>query len=144
MDKIIDFIKDIGTSTLISILTKLLNVVDKALTCLDNKEIRKENKEIDKSNKELKDICDKGTLEDLVNLTKKSLMILIIPSILISGCKSDQIDVLTTKSWEGHYYTVEDFKTKTSDIKLDKKESIWVLSNQSLYYILKQQKKDIK
>ena len=65
-------------------------------------------------------------------------MILIIPSVLISGCKSDQIDVLTTKSWEGHYYTVEDFKTKTNDIKLDKKESIWVLSNQSLYYILKQ------
>lgn len=144
MDKIIDFIKDIGTSTLISILIKLLNVVDKVLICLENKQIRKENKEIDKSNKELKDICDKGTLEDLVNLTKKSLMILIIPSILISGCKSDQIDVLTTKSWEGHYQTVEDFKTNTTDIKLDKKESIWVLSNQSLYYILKQQKKDIK
>ena len=144
MDKIIDFIKDIATSTLISILTKLLIVVDKALTCLENKEIRKENKEIDKSNNELNDICDKGTLEDLVNFTKKSFMILIIPSILISGCKSDQIDVLTTKSWEGHYYTVEDFKTKTTDIKLDKKESIWVLSNQSLYYILKQQKKDTK
>ena len=144
MDKIIDFIKDIGTSTLISILTKLLIVIDKALTCLENKDIRKENKEIDKSNKELKDICDKGSLEDLVNLTKKLLMILIIPSILISGCKSDQIDVLTTKSWEGHYYTVEDFKTKTNDIKLDKKESIWVLSNQSLYYILKHQKKDTK
>ena len=103
MDKIIDFIKDIGTSTLISILTKLLIVIDKALTCLENKDIRKENKEIDKSNKELNDICDKGTLEDLVNLTRKSLMILIIPSILISGCKSDQIDILTTKSWEGHY-----------------------------------------
>ena len=96
MDKIIDFIKDIGTSTLISILTKLLNVVDKVFIHLENKDIKKENKE-------LKNICDKGTLEDLVNLTKKSLMILIIPSILISGCKSDQIDVLTTKSWEGHY-----------------------------------------
>ena len=131
MDKIIDFIKDIGTSTLISILTKLLNVVDKVFIHLENKDIKKENKE-------LKDICDKCTLEDLVNLTKKSLMILIIPSIMVSGCKSDQIDVLTTKSWEGHYYTVEDFKTKTNDIKLDKKESIWVLSNQSLYYILKQ------
>lgn len=144
MDKIIDFIKDIGTSTLISILTKLLNVVDKVFIHLENKDIKKENKEIDKSNKELKDICDKGTLEDLVNLTKKSLMILIIPSIIVSGCKSDQIDVLTTKSWEGHYYTVEEFKNKTTDIKLDKKESIWVLSNQSLYYILKQQKKDTK
>ena len=103
MDKIIDFIKDIGTSTLISILTKLLNVVDKVFIHLENKDIKKENKEIDKSNKELKDICDKGTLEDLVNFTKKSFMILIIPSILISGCKSDHIDVLTTKSWEGHY-----------------------------------------
>ena len=103
MSKIFDFVKSIGTSTLISILTKLLNVVDKVVICLENKEIRKENKEIDKSNNELNDICDKGTLEDLVNFTKKSFMILIIPSILISGCKSDQIDVLTTKSWEGHY-----------------------------------------
>lgn len=144
MNKIIDFIKKIGTSTIISILKKLLNVVDKVFTYLENKDIKKENKEIDKSNKELKDICDKGTLEDLVNFTKKSLLMIIIPSILILGCKTNQIDVLTTKSWEGHYFTVEDFKNKTTDIKLDKKESIWVLSNQSLYYILKQQKKDTK
>lgn len=144
MNKIIDFIKKIGTSTIISILKKFLNVVDKIFTYLQNKDIKKENKEIDKSNNELKDICDKGTLEDLINFTKKSLLIIIIPSILISGCKTNQIDVLTTKSWEGHYFTVEDFKNKTTDIKLDKKESIWVLSNQSLYYILKQQKKDIK
>lgn len=48
-------------------------------------------------------MCDKGTLDDLVNFTKKTLLILIIPSIMISGCKSYQIDVLTTKSWEGHY-----------------------------------------
>lgn len=103
MNKIIDFIKKIGTSTIISILKKFLNVVDKVFTYLENKDIKKENKEIDKSNKELKDICDKGTLEDLVNFTKKSLLMIIIPSILISGCKSDKIDVLTTKSWEGHY-----------------------------------------
>ena len=32
-----NFMKDICTSTLISILTKLLIVVDKALTCLENK-----------------------------------------------------------------------------------------------------------
>ena len=44
MDKIIDFIKDIGTSTLISILTKLLNVVDKVFIHLENKDIKKENK----------------------------------------------------------------------------------------------------
>ena len=144
MNKIIDFIKKIGISTLISIIGNILSVVDRMFLFINKIENKKENKEIDKSNKELKDICDKGTLEDLVNFTKKSFMILIIPSILISGCKSDQIDVLTTKSWEGHYYTVEDFKTKTTDIKLDKKESIWVLSNQSLYYILKQQKKDTK
>ena len=103
MDKIIDFIKKISISTLISIIGNILSVVDRMILFINKIKIRKENKEIDKSNKELKDICDKGTLEDLVNLTKKSLMILIIPSILISGCKSDQINVLTTKSWEGHY-----------------------------------------
>lgn len=144
MDKIIDFIKKIGISTLISIIKNVLSVVDRVVLFINKREIKKENKGIDKSNKELKDICDRGTLDDLINFTKKSLLILIIPSLIISGCKSDQIDVLTTKSWEGHYQTVEDFRNKTNDIKLDKKESIWVLSNQSLYYILKQQKKDIK
>ena len=144
MDKIIDFIKKIGISTLISIIENVLSVVDRVVLFINKREIKKENKEIDKSNKELKDICDRGTLDDLINFTKKSLLILIIPSLMISGCKSDQINVLTTKSWEGHYQTVEDFRNKTNDIKLDKKESIWVLSNQSLYYILKQQKKHIK
>ena len=144
MDKIIDFIKKIGISTLISIIENVLSAVDRVFLFINKREIKKENNEIDKSNKELKDICDRGTIDDLINFTKKSLLILIIPSLMISGCKSDQINVLTTKSWEGHYQTVEDFRNKTNDIKLDKKESIWVLSNQSLYYILKQQKKDIK
>ena len=144
MDKIIDFIKKIGISTLISIIENVLSAVDRVFLFINKREIKKENNEIDKSNKELKDICDRGTIDDLINFTKKSLLILIIPSLMISGCKSDQINVLTTKSWEGHYQTVEDFRNKTNDIKLDKKESIWVLSNQSLYYILKQQKKDTK
>ncbi len=137
MNKILAFLKQIGISTLISIIENVLSAVDRVFLFINKREIKKENKEIDKSNKELKDICDRGTLDDLINFTKKSLLILIIPSLIISGCKSDQINVLTTKSWEGHYQTVEDFKKNTQDIKLDKKESIWVLSNHSLYYLLK-------
>ena len=113
MDKIIDFIKKIGISTLISIIENVLSAVDRVFLFINKREIKKENNEIDKSNKELKDICDRGTIDDLINFTKKSLLILIIPSLMISGCKSDQIDVLTTKSWEGHYQSVQEFKEKT-------------------------------
>ena len=144
MKQIFDFLKQIGIQKVISILVNILSVVDKAFSCVEKIETRKENKEIDKKNSELEDICDKGTLDDLINFTKKMILILIIPITMLSGCKTNQIDVLTTKSWEGHYQSVQEFKEKTQDIKLDKKESIWVLSNQTLYSLLKQQKKDVK
>ena len=71
MNKILDFLKQIGISTLISIIGNILSVADKAFSYINNRKINKENKEIDKSNKELKDICDRGTLDDLINFTKK-------------------------------------------------------------------------
>lgn len=61
------------------------------------------------------------------------LILSIIPFIV--GCNSVQIK--TAKQWEGHYLTVETFKEKTMNITLKENESIWVISNDTMDYILR-------
>ena len=60
-------------------------------------------------------------------------------AILLIGCVTEP-KVESTKPWENHYFTVEDFKQKTSSIQLDKDESIWVLSNHTLNRLLRSAK----
>lgn len=59
---------------------------------------------------------------------------------LANGCINNKIEITSTKSWEGHYYTVDEFQTKTDGIQLDKDETIWVLSNTTLSRVLKNMK----
>jgi hypothetical protein len=54
---------------------------------------------------------------------------------LLSGCVS--VTLNSTKSWEGHFKNVEEFKAATENITLDKNETIWVLSNRTLKRVLK-------
>lgn len=61
----------------------------------------------------------------------------ILVSIVLCGCMTPDPKVESTKPWEGHYYSVDEFKGKTSDIELDNNESIWVLSNHTLNRLLK-------
>jgi hypothetical protein len=63
-------------------------------------------------------------------------LLLIIPLSVLCGC-INTITVEPSKSWEGHYYTIEEFTEKTKNIKLDKDESIWILSNTTLSRLLK-------
>lgn len=65
----------------------------------------------------------------------KFLMILSLCAIY--GCMNASINVHTTKSYEGHYMTTNDFYNATKNISLDKDESIWVLSNSTLKQLLK-------
>jgi hypothetical protein len=59
--------------------------------------------------------------------------------ILISlcGCISYEPKVETIKTWENHYFTTNDFYKATENIKLEKGESIWVLSNSTLSRLLR-------
>ena len=59
-----------------------------------------------------------------------------IAAILLAGCISTP-QVESTKAWENHYYTVEQFNAGTKDIQLENGESIWVLSNATLIRLLK-------
>jgi hypothetical protein len=54
---------------------------------------------------------------------------------LFSGCQN--LNIKTAKQWEGHYLTVDEFKSKTNEIILEENESIWVISNDTLDYILR-------
>ena len=59
-----------------------------------------------------------------------------LASAMLVGCVTP-INVESTKQWEGHYKTVEEFHEKTNGIVLDKDESIWILSNHTLNRLLK-------
>ena len=48
-------------------------------------------------------------------------------------------EVYPTKSWEGHFKTVEDFRKNTERMELKRGESVWVLSNRTLERVLKDQ-----
>lgn len=56
--------------------------------------------------------------------------------MLLSGCYTS-LNVSTTRQWEGHYFSTNDFYKATSNIQLDKEESIWVLSDRTLNNVLK-------
>ena len=139
MNRIIDFFKNIISNSIVGILASLCSSVDSVFKYLlkrqEIKEKQKKQKEIDKNNKDLKDVCDNGTLSELLKIFS------IIMSLgLIIGCQS--IEIKTTNNWEGHYFTVQEFNERTKDIKLNKKESIWVLSNDTLYKLLKQKQEN--
>lgn len=51
--------------------------------------------------------------------------------LLFVGCIS-QPKIEATQTWENHYFTVEEFKSGTENMKLEKGESVWVLSNKTL------------
>ena len=139
MNRIIDFFKNIISNSIVGILASLCSSVDSVFKYLlkrqEIKEKQKKQKEIDENNKDLKDVCDNGTLSELLKIFS------IIMSLgLIIGCQS--IEIKTTNNWEGHYFTVQEFNERTKDIKLNKKESIWVLSNDTLYKLLKQKQEN--
>lgn len=58
--------------------------------------------------------------------------------ICLTGCITKQQPVVeATKQWEGHYFTAEEFQKGTESLKLEKNESVWVLSDRTLARVLK-------
>ena len=125
------------SQAIILLLSCVEGLVGLAGRILDRKEKKEKEKKAEDSNKDLKDICDNGTLNDLIN--GKHVILIVFLGFLCQGCFSGkpEIEVNAVKSWEGHYMSVEDFHEKTKDISLERDEPIWVLSNRTLYNILK-------
>ena len=70
----------------------------------------------------------------------KKTVIFILLAFAISGCTTKPT-IESTKPWEGHYYTVDELKDKVDTIKLDKDESMWLMSNHTLNRLLKNTRK---
>lgn len=70
----------------------------------------------------------------------KKCLIVAITIVAFTGCITEP-KVESTKQWEGHYFTTQEFVEKTSNIELEKDESIWVLSNYTLNRLLKNTRK---
>ena len=141
LDLFNNLVKNLG-NTLGHVLVLLLKVLDKAVDLVtkifDRKVEKEKEKETQQNNGNLQDICDNGTLDDLIN--HKMVPFFAILSLLCFGCttKNPKIDVNLVRGWEGHYLTEEDFRRKTEGLKLERGESVWVLSNKTLYNILKE------
>lgn len=123
----------------------LMKIVDVAKSCfaflnsnLESKNAKEAKKEQAEAEKKAKQVCDKGSLDDLFDLKKfnKSLCIAFC-LFLVCGCgKTVEISCQTTKAWEGHYFTIKEFQQATKDLELERGESVWVLSNRSLYRVI--------
>ena len=69
-------------------------------------------------------------------MIKKTLLGILMASS--AGCITAKEPVVeTTKPWENQYYSVEQFQNGTKDMKLEKGESVWVISNRTLSRVLK-------
>lgn len=69
-------------------------------------------------------------------MIKKILLGALMLSLV--GCMTAKEPVVEpTKPWENHYYSVEQFQNGTKDMKLEKGESVWVISNRTLSRVLK-------
>lgn len=65
----------------------------------------------------------------------------ILISIMLFACGCTTITVDTTHEWEGHYMSKDAVIEAAKDINLKKGESVWMLSNTTLYKLLKKEGK---
>ena len=128
------------------LLMKALDTVKEVFSFLEHrqeyKEEKQQKKDDAKEEKEIEKICDKGSLDDLLEKFTRVTAIALV--LFLYGCATTQLEVTTTRQWEGHYFTAREFHEATSQIDLQKGESIWVLSNKTLNKILTSQRNNKK
>ena len=108
----------------------------------DKKEKKEKIKREIKENNEIQDICNNGTLDDL--LRKFNKISILALCLAMAGCQMSNEPIITTNDWEGHYKDETSFYKATRDIQLKKGESIWVLSNRTLSQLLINERKERK
>lgn len=133
------------TSKFLSTVCKVCNTVNTVfkfyiMKYKDEKK-EKQKQELKEDFKTIDNVCNDGSINDLLNIGEKMQKIILICLLFLSGCIQFTPEVQTTKSWENHYKNTDDFYENTKNITLEKGESIWVLSNSSLSRLLKQIRK---
>ena len=76
-------------------------------------------------------------MEDLLDL-KSKVGVLVLAAGLLSagGCVSEKIELTPTRQWEGHFMKQQDAQNAIWKCRLEKGESIWILSNATLKRVL--------
>ena len=56
--------------------------------------------------KTIDDICDNGSLDDLLDIASKTFILLLSAAAFGTGCMTrNVIELQPTRVWEGHYFT---------------------------------------
>lgn len=63
--------------------------------------------------------------------------LLVIFALFFVGCIQINPVIQVTKPYEGHFYNSTDIKAAVEKISLQKDESVWILSNETLKRVLK-------
>ena len=64
----------------------------------------------------------------------------ILAVVVLAGCRTE-VEIPVVEPWEGRYPTVEEFRAATDGIELKGGQQIWVLSNNTIYRLLKKTEK---
>jgi len=110
----------------------------------DDKKAKEKKKEAESAEKELDHACDKGDLQDLIDAAgkygdvKKNVAKALAAAFLGAACCGcSTLDVTTTRPYEGRYDDTAKAIKALSGAELKRGESVWILSNETLKYILK-------
>lgn len=92
----------------------------------------------EKKQAELEKAVDSGTLVDLLDAVRKnSVKTAVAAFMLVScGCISRNIEIQPTNAWEGRYSDRETALEALRGCRLERGQSIWILSNRTLKRVL--------
>lgn len=105
---------------------------------LDEKNRKEAEARKEKKQTELEKAVDSGTLGDLLDAVRKnSVKTAVAAFILVScGCVSQNIEIQPTNAWEGRYSDCETALEALRGCRLERGQSIWILSNRTLKRVL--------
>lgn len=105
---------------------------------LDEKNRKEAEAKQEKKQTELEKAMDSGTLVDLLDAVRKnSVKTAVAAFMLVScGCISRNIEIQPTNAWEGRYSDRETALEALRGCRLERGQSIWILSNHTLKRVL--------
>lgn len=139
VEKVLGLLKVIGVKYLRILISALSSLSEFLLLRQKSQDRNQSRKDEQRINGDINDVCDHGTLDDLLDLSRKTLKMIAMLSLAhtLSGCMTEEPTIQATKPWESHYMNERDFLEGTRNIRLERNESIWVLSNATLSRLIK-------
>lgn len=117
-------------------LNNVFGYLDRKLTSENE---AKRDKKIESAAGEIEKACDSGDIGDLFNAVekmRKAKKTAVCAMLCFAACGCETIQVNTVRGWEGRYDTVQDAENALSGARLGKKESIWILSSETMKRLL--------